>query len=147
MSIPPLRARRADVLSLANDLLAAERTELSADAAEALLLSSWPYNVRELEQVVRAAQLRAPKRIGVDALPSALAARLKDRKLPPSERRELPLEALVPRDRPPTRETLSLVLERLEGNVGRVADFFGKDRKQVYRWAEALGVELGHFRE
>ncbi|MFP2908503.1 hypothetical protein ACLESD_26305, partial [Pyxidicoccus sp. 3LFB2] len=59
----------------------------------------------------------------------------------------LPLEVLVPRDRPPTRDELHTVLTRLEGNMAQVADFFGKDRRQVYRWAERLGIDPDAYRK
>jgi DNA-binding NtrC family response regulator len=60
LDVPPLRARREDILPLARHFLerlagtdAAPRT-LSAEAAERLLLHAWPGNVRELEQAVLA---------------------------------------------------------------------------------------------
>ena len=60
LRIPPLRARREDVLLLANYFL--ERTHagsavpaFAADAINALLAHTWPGNVRELEQAILAA--------------------------------------------------------------------------------------------
>ncbi len=60
LRIPPLRARREDVLLLANYFL--ERTHagasvppFAADAIDALLAHTWPGNVRELEQTILAA--------------------------------------------------------------------------------------------
>ncbi len=60
LRIPPLRARREDVLLLANYFL--ERTHagasvptFAADAIDALLTHTWPGNVRELEQAILAA--------------------------------------------------------------------------------------------
>jgi DNA-binding NtrC family response regulator len=54
LTLPPLRARRRDILPLAEQLLAAEGGgRLGADARELLLAHAWPGNVRELRQVLR----------------------------------------------------------------------------------------------
>jgi DNA-binding NtrC family response regulator len=62
--VPPLRARRQDILPLAESFLqglAARRhrvpPELAPEAREALLEHAWPGNVRELKHVVEAAAL------------------------------------------------------------------------------------------
>jgi len=62
LRVPPLRARREDILILANFFLErlATRTPapipvLRQEAVDLLLAHSWPGNVRELEQVVTAA--------------------------------------------------------------------------------------------
>jgi hypothetical protein len=46
------------------------------------------------------------------------------------------------RDRAPSADELWRAACAFDGNVARVAAFFGKDRRQVYRWAKALGVDL-----
>ena len=68
--------------------------------------------------------------------------------MPPPEPQTAPapLASLVPRDATPTREELCVVLERLEGNVVAVASYFGKDRRQIYRWARRAGIDLETFR-
>jgi hypothetical protein len=38
------------------------------------------------------------------------------------------------------------VLERFEGNVALVADYFGKDRHQIYRWAKRYEIDMDAFR-
>jgi DNA-binding NtrC family response regulator len=57
--LPPLRARPADLLPLAEEFLEAEapRARFSPDARAALKGHSWPGNVRELKLVVRLAAL------------------------------------------------------------------------------------------
>jgi hypothetical protein len=55
---------------------------------------------------------------------------------------ETPLALLVPPAAAPDADGLRLVADRFHGNVSLVAEYFGKDRKQVYRWAEKLGVDL-----
>jgi two-component system response regulator AtoC len=82
IELPPLRARREDVLILAEHFLDREcarlgkpRLELAPDARRALLEYSWPGNVRELENAVeRAVVLAEGDRIGVGDLPGRIVA-------------------------------------------------------------------------
>jgi transcriptional regulator with GAF, ATPase, and Fis domain len=149
MELPPLRRRKEDVLPFAR--LALERAGappvLSANAAEALLLHDWPLNVREVEQCLGAAAARAAGGLlRRRHLPAPIAARLRDREFPDDADGAPPsapmLETAVGRDRVPSREELWQVLVREQGNVARAALFFGKDRRQVYRWAERLGLDV-----
>jgi transcriptional regulator with PAS, ATPase and Fis domain len=148
---PPLRARREDVLALARRFLdqAGSAAPLSSDAAEALLLHAWPYNVRELEQLMAQTAVRvdgAPT-VELTHLPAALAAPLAARgAASPSPAAETPLEILVARDVTPGREQLEIVLGRLEGNMARVAEYFRKERRQVYRWVERHGLDPEAYR-
>jgi transcriptional regulator of acetoin/glycerol metabolism len=118
---------------------------LATGAAEALLLYAWPKNVRELEMTIAAASIRAgSSRIIQRAhLPETVAPRdptATGSRVPP------PIDLVVPRDRPPSVEDLRLVLERCEGSVARVAEYFGKDRKQVYRWLERAEIDPANHR-
>lgn len=75
--VPPLRARREDVLELARYFLARHdvrgRFSFSPPAVDALLTYDWPGNVRELERLVEGAVATADsRRIGLDDLPMAL---------------------------------------------------------------------------
>ncbi len=77
LRVPPLRARREDVLELARYFLARHdgrgRFSLSAPAVDALLTYDWPGNVRELERLIEGAVATADsRRIGLDDLPVAL---------------------------------------------------------------------------
>jgi transcriptional regulator of acetoin/glycerol metabolism len=49
-------------------------------------------------------------------------------------------------DAVPAAEELRDALERCEGNVAHVAAFFGKHRKQVYRWLEKYDLDPARFR-
>jgi transcriptional regulator with GAF, ATPase, and Fis domain len=152
LRVPPLRARRQDILALGERWLrkAGASAGFTADAAEALLLHPWRYNVRELEQVLTAASLRAAGApLRREHLPSELGARLLHRVFKDAKAAEgpAPIEVQVPRDRAPTREELCRILEHTGGNMAEVADYFGKDRRQVYRWAERLGVDPESFRK
>ena len=75
--VPPLRARREDILELARYFLARHRdtrqVDLSPAAADALLAYSWPGNVRELERLIEyAVALSESERIELDDLPTAV---------------------------------------------------------------------------
>jgi DNA-binding NtrC family response regulator len=144
MPVPPLRQRREDILALTELFLSRERAplRLTVHAAEALVLHAWPYNVRELEQTVRQIAVRGASGgvVRLEHLPAVvagpLAARIEARP------RVLPLAVMIDRTVAPGRDVLLRVLDHFAGNVTEAARFFGKDRKQVYRWAERLGIEL-----
>ena len=40
----------------------------------------------------------------------------------------------------PSAEELKKVIEHCGGNLSKVARYYGKDRRQVYRWIERLGL-------
>ena len=148
--IPPLRERRQDILALGRHFASDMGCEApwDPDVAEALALAAWPYNVRQLRQVVQAALVRSGgAALGLADLPPGLAGPVEAR-LPELSREsgEPPLALLVRRDATPTREELALVLRRFGGNVAQAADFFGKDRRQVYRWGARLDLDPEHFR-
>jgi DNA-binding NtrC family response regulator len=147
LRVPPLRARREDVVGLTLFFLrrTAASLRLSAGAAEALLLHEWRFNVRELEQVLSAAAIRAQDGvIRPEHLPEPIARPVLTRyATAPSDRpSDLPLQAMVSPDAMPDKDGLARIAARFQGNVAQVATYFGKDRKQIYRWAERLGVEL-----
>jgi arginine utilization regulatory protein len=148
--VPPLRERREDVLRLAQSFLeqGGARAGLSVRTAEALLLHDWPYNVRELEQVVAAALVKAE---GGDVirrthLPPELVADLPPEEGDATEPAVPPLELQVARDEVPSADELRLVIERFQGNLAQVARYFGKERPQIYRWAARHGIDLKAYR-
>ena len=148
--IPPLRQRREDVLPLARHFLRADAgaaEALHADVAEALMLYHWPYNVRELRQLLTATAVRAgagaPMRL--EHLPTEVTAHLSGR-VQQDDDVPTPPELFVSRDAAPTKESLQQVLAYYRGNVPKVAEFFGRDRRQIYRWAEKHGIDLDAVR-
>lgn len=151
LRIPPLSERKEDVLAIARRILAARghRAGLTADAAEALLLHEWHWNVRELEHVITAASIRSGGQpLAREHLPPELASRLRDRVwdgAPPLSP-AVPMDLLVPRGTVPSDEDLRRVFDHFGGNVARVADYFRKDRRQVYRWLERAGVDPDAYR-
>ncbi len=74
IQVPPLRARRDDIIALATHFVAKHRgardIEISASAMDALAAHSWPGNVRELERVVeRAVTLASSAHVTLQDLP------------------------------------------------------------------------------
>ena len=87
VQVPPLRARRDDILELARYFLDRYRTfrtiTLSEAASDALVAYDWPGNVRELERVIeRAIALAGSKRLELEDLPPALLGGYADVLLP-----------------------------------------------------------------
>jgi transcriptional regulator with GAF, ATPase, and Fis domain len=153
ISVPPLRARRDDIIAIAAEFLARKQAPpLTADAAEALALHDWPGNVRELDHVLAAAIVRADPsspsaEIRLEHLPPAFAHRLAHRTaVPATASVNMPLPIVAPREVAPTRDELCAALERYGGNVARVAEHYARDRQQVYRWARRYGVDLDAYR-
>jgi transcriptional regulator with GAF, ATPase, and Fis domain len=144
--IPPLRERREDILPLASRYLDGRpgRPELSASAAEALLLHDFPHNVRELEHLLGAALTRWSKSgpITREHLGDHIAMPVRDRTS------AVPLEATPPAHAGrPSMEELCEALERCRGNLAKVAAMYGKDRHQVYRWIERYKLDVESFRD
>jgi DNA-binding NtrC family response regulator len=128
IELPPLRARRRDVLPLARRFLAeaapGRTITFTAAAAEALVLHGYPMNVRELRLAMRRLALL------VDGDARVERARLDDA-LP----REPPAGDDAPRAAP-DRAELEALLRAHHGQVARVAAHYGKSVRQVYRWLE-----------
>ena len=88
--VPALRARREDILELAQYFLACHHPELpvglSTTAADALLAYQWPGNVRELQRTLEGALAMCGARtIDLDDLPTALRGPYADVMLPSLE--------------------------------------------------------------
>jgi transcriptional regulator of acetoin/glycerol metabolism len=143
----PLADRREDIgLLIARQLprLSPERAasvRLATDAGRALVLHSWPHNVRELVQVLAC------------ALPLAHEGLIELQHLPPALRtafKSSPPRGAVPAELTAAQAALRVELtERLErsgGNVALVAREMNKATMQVYRWMRSLGIDPRAFR-
>jgi transcriptional regulator of acetoin/glycerol metabolism len=123
--------------------------EITSDCAEALLAYRWPYNVRELEQLLAPLVSTVAQRGTLELLdlPERVRAPL-DSRLPRAPASDLSSNPLlsVRRDATPTADELRTVVEAHAGNVAQVASFFRKDRRQIYRWAQALGLDIQALR-
>ncbi len=123
LEVPPLGARRADILPLARHFLGPE-FELRPDAEAALLRYPWPGNVRELQNAVRRACLLSSGR----AIAAAALAL-------PAVRPEIEGEPEL------DRATLEQALARAHGIVAQAARELGLSRQALYRRMERLGLK------
>jgi DNA-binding NtrC family response regulator len=144
--LPALRARRGDILGLARRFLAqppaAVERRLSAQAAERLLLHPWPRNIRELQTAMRALGLHLGERTEVrrSDVEAVLEAPPAGTLSGPSRPNARGAAAM------PTREDLQAQLTGLRGNVSRLAEHYGKDAKQIYRWLKRLRLDPASHR-
>ncbi len=141
--VPPLRARRSDIVELAKSFLT-RPLALSAGWIEAALLHRWSMNVRALRTVMARHELletECLQRKHFHAIVSELA---------PAEPSEVDSSPLLSRDKTaptrPTREELVAALQRFDGNVSQTAKHFGRDTKQIYRWLEKESLVPQDFR-
>jgi len=133
--IPPLRARRGDILPLAEHFLRqhAQRYRkpllgFDEPAVDVLLAHSWPGNVREVDHAVERSVLMATGErvraldLGLQAAPAA-----------PSSMEDLPLEEVE-------RVLIQKALARYGGNVSQAAHALGLSRSALYRRLEKHGL-------
>ncbi len=134
--VPPLRARRPDIVPLAEHFLAQQARRYRKDikgfdepALEALLAHSWPGNVRELDHAVERGVLMAAgervraRDLGLQAASTPAVAMLED----------LPLEEVE-------RVLIQKALARYGGNVSQAAHALGLSRSALYRRLEKHGL-------
>lgn len=144
--LPPLRERRADIPMWierlttrwrdARDQPTGAPLKLSAEAMETVLLHRWPENLRGLDQLVHAlATAPTEDTITRAMLPEWLQTPTKpapktSEKTPSGRRAK------------PDRASLEQSLRAHDWNVAAVAAEYERDRKQIYRWIEAYGIDL-----
>jgi DNA-binding NtrC family response regulator len=166
IEMPPLRARREDVLPMLTAMLEGKRADLEPELANSLLLDSYPHNARDLRRIAVQLKLRGA---GLTVWTRALIDNY-SLSSPPPPGDSVPAPAPAPRPtrtsaptldpRPsadgeddrdegaegvPTREELEALLHAHRGVVADVARATGRSRKQVYRWLEQRG--LGELRK
>jgi DNA-binding NtrC family response regulator len=139
--LPPLRERREDLGMLIARILPTAtpdpaRITLSKAAARALFRYAWPQNIRELENVMRAAiGLCDGGEIRTEHLPRAI----REHGLPP------PGAELSAKDRA-LREQLIALLRETGGNVSAVGRAMQRAPVQIRRWCNRLRIDLSEFR-
>jgi two-component system, repressor protein LuxO len=156
VSLPPLRDRGADVVTIAEAMLARSAAEegrafrgLAEDAKTALLAHRWPGNVRELENAVRTAVvLHDGEWVTAAMLPQTLQnATLRDGAAPPAPTpRPAPARADADRTRQIRplaeieREAIERAVELCDGNIPKAAAHLGISPSTLYRKRLAWGV-------
>jgi DNA-binding NtrC family response regulator len=150
LTLTPLRDRPEDVLPLARSFLreslgSARLPDFTPDLLETLMLSEWPFNVRELRSLVRrlsALHGEAPA-WDVSMLPTELRAAVGGRASVGGD-----AASADPTTDPhaPAESELRTMLVRHAGNVKEVAAALGKGRTQVYRWLTRYGLRPETFR-
>jgi len=146
LAIPPLRARRADILAWTvrlGDVWSLARSQpvrrltLMPDAVAALMLHAWPDNLRGIDRLVHL--LRgdlARERVAAADLPRWLAQRIG---VAPSP---TPADEDPRKRRPaPSREEFERAYAEHAGNVRALSRHFDRDRRQIYRWIETYGLQ------
>ena len=153
--IPPLRARRAELLALARKLGEAQQRKLtlSAESAEVLLLWSWPLNVRELESLLAlyAATAAPGQPLDLEFLRRAKPELLE---APEDDALEgaggaaggVSEEGASSESRAVGEADLRRVLAEAEGNLAVAARELGISRQKLYRWLSQAGLDPHSFR-
>ncbi len=138
---PALSQRREDILAIFRAFLGDTPASMSADFVESLLLYRWPFNVREVRKLVERLIVLHPdvKRWELGMLDEEIRK--------PTAEEAARAEAPAPRKTPPNREELIELLARCDGNVSRVAELVGRNRKQVYRWMGHYALDRGTGRK
>ena len=144
--LPALRERREDFGLILSALMAktgemARDLIFSADAARALLLHSWPLNVRELEKCLASAVLLARDgRVELEHLRETVFGVPK----PVAPPQGVAPEGLREAGRR-LREQLIELLRANGGNVTAAARMMGKARTQVQRWLRRFEIDPASF--
>jgi two-component system response regulator GlrR len=141
IELPPLAARREDILPLAAQFLAVFAEEagqrpvgFTADARELLMNEAWNDNVRELQERVRqAVRIAGNGAISAEALMLA------------SESAEVP--SFKEAKRAFETRYVEGLLRRCGGNISRAARLAKKDRKDFYDVIRRTGVDPQQFRD
>ncbi len=141
VQLPPLRARREDVLLLLEAFLEGA-PPISPELAELLLLHEWPFNVRELKNV--AVELRVKGRDLDELGPELIEHRFDE----PESTVEPAAEPVAepPPSEPPSPDELRALLSECGGVVSEVARRLGRSRRHVYRWLDKHGIDPAEHR-
>ena len=147
--LPPLRHRRRDIPTLLQYFAAEHgwgKVSVEPDTLEALLIHSWDWNVRQLRQMVArwsqmAWSVSTPAGSGPTLSLEGLDVEMRK---PVVHRARAAIPPMLETTRRPSGAELLEALVANEWSIQRVAEHFGKDRKQIYRWMERHGIERKH---
>ena len=161
LTIPPLRARREDVLALLLHALGEPRPRLTPALVEAVLGHRFPFNVREVQTLAARLRLHASGAALLDvelvrdqlgavapaASPSAaVVGGPKAGAITPAPSPAGGDEPDDDREPPPGKAELEALMRAHHGVVANVARAMRRSRKQVYRWLELHGLDAARFR-
>lgn len=165
VTIPPLRERPGDVYPLAQHFLAKSRPELgrevtsiSRPALEKLRAYSWPGNVRQLENAIKQAMVRAAgDRVeetdvildDEEAIASIGASHAGDAHEGHGGNTWPTMEGMTLREArdTATKVYLERLLERVGGNVSRAAEMASKHRSDFYELLNRYGIDVARYRQ
>ncbi len=147
LRVPPLRERKTELLSLFREFYGRRALHeiISPSAAEALLLWGWPFNVRELESMVRSFKMLRGEtaRLDLEYLNEAH----------PEVSRKAGAASAVPHTGPEivvpqrhNRQSLEALLKQHAGNISALANELRTSRSQVYRLLKAANLDAEQFR-
>jgi DNA-binding NtrC family response regulator len=170
VTLPPLRARKEDLFVLCQALAARHgRPDVDVSVAfmAGLLHHDFPYNVRELEALIKrwAAISTTPlldaqhwsaeiqERMATYGRAHVVAHPASPSPVPPplaaappsAPSRPAPALALPPRSTPSEQELRALLAEH-RGNIAALSRLYGKDRVQVHRWMRRYGINIDDYR-
>ncbi len=143
--LPPLRDRKEDIFMLLSEFFrrhGGRTLEVTFQFMMALLHYDWPYNVRELESCAkRCVVLSDGRPLDESMLTEDIA-----REMAGYGQQFLPAESEKEEPVGPTRDDLTLLLERHQGNVAAVGRDLGKARMQIHRWLKRYGIDINDYR-
>jgi DNA-binding NtrC family response regulator len=164
VTLPPLRERKEDVYALCRSFLVKHGRPdlgLSFPFMTGLLHYDFPFNVRELEAIIkRGIALEEAAALDAPQLPDEIKALMTGyavRKKPPApilaplsgspaaKVRRSPSPRPSP-SAPPTEAELRATLSQHRGNLAAVGRVFGKERMQVHRWLKRYGIKVDEYR-
>lgn len=134
ITVPPLEARREDVLPIVGAVATRKgisHSRLSAPFLEALLRAGWPGGVPQLESLLVAAAEADEGYLQVSSVAAGLSRAMRPRpSLPPATDPAL------------ARARLEDALARANGSVASAARSLGMSRQAIYREADRLGLDI-----
>jgi transcriptional regulator with PAS, ATPase and Fis domain len=151
--LPPLRQRKEDVPHLFSHMLR-ELTQgrapaVEGDLVERLCTHDWPFNVRELVQLVRQILVLHPGATLLNGqhLPTRIGTRDADRPAPEAAKSgPRPPVQMATGPEPVEMPALLVALRASGGNVARASAMLGITRQRAYRLMESHAVDLDAIR-
>jgi transcriptional regulator of acetoin/glycerol metabolism len=115
---------------------------LEADAVEALLLHAWPDNLRGLRRTLAGLANDPTRPLPLAALPADVLATVAALSAGPQVARPAARGAGPGRRKRPPRDVLLDLVRQCQGNLEQVGRELACDRRQVYRWLRATGIDM-----